>query len=173
MTRPTPFFVTGMPRSRTAWLAAWLTTDTTLCLHDSPANCLPPVVPGIRAGLSGPEVCMAFKDFTACWPESPWLIVDRVDARLAFAPILRKHVPDLSEAELDDWWKKRAAQLAIVANGRRTIMVGFEELDSLPMAKVIWRHLLGEKPFDEPRWRLMNDLNIQQERVRHLVKLRN
>lgn len=28
------FMVLGAPRSATTWCAAWLTTDTTLCLHD-------------------------------------------------------------------------------------------------------------------------------------------
>ena len=32
------FMVIGLPRSRTTWLANWLTTDNTLCLHDSAAK---------------------------------------------------------------------------------------------------------------------------------------
>ena len=28
------FIVTGLPRSGTTWVANWLTTDTTLCIHD-------------------------------------------------------------------------------------------------------------------------------------------
>lgn len=29
------FFIAGLPRSRTAWLANWFTTDTSICLHDA------------------------------------------------------------------------------------------------------------------------------------------
>lgn len=32
---PEFFFVLGTPRSRTAWLANWLTTGASLCLHDA------------------------------------------------------------------------------------------------------------------------------------------
>jgi hypothetical protein len=30
----TPFFITGLPRSRTAWLANFFTTDHSFCYHD-------------------------------------------------------------------------------------------------------------------------------------------
>ena len=30
----TPFFITGLPRSRTAWLANFFTTQTAFCFHD-------------------------------------------------------------------------------------------------------------------------------------------
>ncbi len=33
------FLIIGLPRSRTAWLANFLTTDQTLCYHDKLADC--------------------------------------------------------------------------------------------------------------------------------------
>lgn len=164
MDRPIPFFVTAMPRSRTAWLAAWLTTDTTLCLHDSLANALPAVQPGIRAGLSGPEVCTAFRDFSATWPDAPWLVVRRLDAARAFEVVLRRHSDDYSNL-VDDWWKEREKVLLEVAAGPRTLVVDFYDLDDQMVAKRIWQHLLPEKPLDLARWRMLSSLNIQQDRA--------
>ena len=43
--------VFALPRSGTAWLANWLTTDRSLCLHD-PSRCRCPSI-GIRRGVSG------------------------------------------------------------------------------------------------------------------------
>lgn len=165
MDRPVPFFVTGMPRSRTAWLAAWLTTDTTLCLHDSTANALPPVQPGIRAGLSGPEVCMAFRDFTACWPSAPWLVVHRTDAARSFEDVMRRHL-DVSVQLVNEWWAQRLKVLHEVTRSTKTMIVDFYQLNDEETAARIWQHLLPEKPIDWARWRMLSQLNIQQQGAR-------
>jgi hypothetical protein len=48
------FIVLGLPRSATTWLANWLTTDRSLCLHDPFAKTLPEQwdAGGKRLGIS-------------------------------------------------------------------------------------------------------------------------
>jgi hypothetical protein len=36
---PEYFFIMGLPRSRTAWLSNWFTSDTSICLHDASRFC--------------------------------------------------------------------------------------------------------------------------------------
>lgn len=157
-----PFFITGMPRSRTAWLANWLTTDRSLCVHD-PVGSVVPVIGGKLVGVSGPEVCCAWDSFRAAWPDSPWLVVTRADAKYAFKRVLSEHmeIPD----QFDTWWAGRLELLAqIVADGgARVLSVKFEDLDREETARTIWRHLLPELPFDRERWELLNDLTVTQD----------
>ena len=39
MSRPLPFLIVGLPRSRTAWLAAFLTEGAVMCHHELLARC--------------------------------------------------------------------------------------------------------------------------------------
>ena len=75
----TPFFITGIPRSRTAWAANWLTTDTTLCFHE-PKESIDELLaqyPQFQVGVSS---CMLVRDyFAVCrqYPTAKWVYIER------------------------------------------------------------------------------------------------
>src|SRR5262245_11295408 len=69
-----PFFVPGLPRSRTAWLANWLTTDTSLCLHDVRYS-KTLLQGGRRVGFAGPELLDQSNEILGAHPQSRWLVV--------------------------------------------------------------------------------------------------
>lgn len=163
-----PFFVTGMPRSRTAWLSAWLTTETTWCAHDTPLNSFPPLI-GQYTGLAGPEVCVSFEDFSSSFPDAPWLVIQRPDALTSFRAVLQQYL-DVDDNVLSGWWNERLKLLERVIQGPRTMTVTFEQLDTPEVARSIWEHLLPHKPFDAVRWHLMNNLKIVQENWQRKAK---
>lgn len=158
-----PFFVTGMPRSRTAWLAAWLTTGPTVCFHDPPGNAFPAITTATdRTGMSGPEVCTAFADYSASYPSAPWLVVQRRDSYPAFKKVLDRYLKP-EEIVLRGWWNDRLRVLEDVINGPRTLTIDFTDLDHPNIARAVWDHLLPDQPFDATRYEILNSLNIQQE----------
>lgn len=161
MTQEKPFFVTGMPRSRTAWLANWLTTDTTFCQHDPPGNMLPNI-PGRRVGLSGPEVCALFHSAKSQYPDAPWVVVIRHDAYEPFCRVMQDHI-QVTDDLLRKWWATRLELLAEVAGFHRSLTVKFEELSNPEHAQRLWEHCLPEKPFDLARFELLDDLQITQD----------
>ncbi len=97
------FFVTGLPRSRTAWLANLLTTDRTLCFHEpiEPIDKLfnPAWAGGYAAiGCSDSMLVMRFEELSDAYLQAPWLYVQR-DPEAALNSLLAFSLPhvDLSE----------------------------------------------------------------------------
>lgn len=157
-----PFFVTGMPRSRTAWMAAWLTTDKTLCFHDVEVGIAEKAMEfahiGRGMGYSGPEVCLLAQKF----PAVPCVIIHRPKAEAfpSFWEIVRR-CPEvtLSEAQLSAWWDEREKLIG----GLPGKHVSFSLLNNEETMRNLWQYLLPETPFDAERFRLMRDLNITQD----------
>ena len=77
-----PFFITGLPRSRTAWMAAFLTGDGVLCHHELMKFCKTKAEfyrsfdhPSLRIGNSDSGLMMT--DFQNVFPDSPTVIIER------------------------------------------------------------------------------------------------
>jgi hypothetical protein len=161
--RVKPFFLTGMPRSRTAWMANWLTTDTTICYHDpKPGSKLADYFaqnPNKRVGWSGPEVCTVFEEHK----DAPWVIVAREtsEALPAFASIATQH--GLTLQQINDFWFERLTLLGTMAEQPNVIWVNFHDLNLIETARRLWGHLLPELLFDAERWAMLNDLHITQD----------
>lgn len=157
-----PFFVTGFPRSRTAWLAVWLTTDRTICYHDPMGVTLEELQarnPGKRVGISGPETCLMWEEHQ----DAPWLVVRREQqaALDAFLPICTQYLPSVSVWEVRKLFDARLTQLNRM-RGPQVLRVEYEELNMEHWARQVWAHLMPDQPFDVERWRMLNRLNIQQ-----------
>jgi hypothetical protein len=152
-----------MPRSRTAWLANWLTTDTTICYHDpKPGSKLADYFaqnPTKRVGWSGPEVCTVFEQHK----NAPWVVVDRPTEKAlpAFAVIAREH--GLTDEQINDFWFARLTLLGTIATQPNVLVVAFDDLNRLDVAWKVWNHLLAPLPFDAERWAMLNDLHVTQD----------
>jgi hypothetical protein len=83
----TPFFITGYPRSRTAWLSVALTNGRTTCLHDVAME-MEVVVrrlahnndPKSQLGISDPSLLVYFGALSSAFPQAPWVLVNRIPA---------------------------------------------------------------------------------------------
>jgi hypothetical protein len=150
-----PFFVTGLPRSRTAWIANLLTTDTTICYHDVPFS-IGAVGGGKVIGFAGPQTCTQFTDVTRFFPSAPWLIVlrDRDEALRS----LKKFTP-----VPDDYWNDRCHLISALCAKHQAMTVNFDELDNEEVVRGAWAHLLPGIPFDVERFNLLCTMNIQQQ----------
>ena len=158
-----PFFVTGLPRTRTAWCANWLTTDHSLCLHDPLVNELPKVVRQ-AVGLSGPEVFKLYKDYKT----SPWLVLvrDSEVCKRSFQQVVQQEI-----AGLDEFWSQRVADLQALKDESNVLWLHVDLLDVEESAKAVWQHLLGDIPFDLLRWQMLVDLNVTQNFDKRKEKL--
>ena len=163
------FMVLGGPRSATTWAANWLTTDTTICLHDplleydiGKLNRI--TFPGKRLGIS----CT-----------SAMLYPDWINATKCPKVILIRDVKDINRSlrelglvELIE--KRHEARLASINDA---MVVPYNFLFAPTGASVIARHL--GVPFDEARHNLLvqmrvepmwNRLNIGKAAVEQLMK---
>jgi hypothetical protein len=161
----TPFFVTGLPRSRTAWLANWLTTDRSLCYHDAPFDselCSA----GRHVGFSGPELAEDFDRIAAEEPTARWLVVlrpsqDCFASFVRWAGALLKSVNATPES-LIIAWKSREKAVAKICLHSTAFVIDYKSMDE-PNLRTAWRHILPEIPFDSERFKVLNGLNVQQD----------
>lgn len=144
---PLDFIVTGLPRSGTTWLANWLTTGASLCLHDPFAIGLPDAWPSDER-LRGISCTFAY-----C--VKPWL--DQYDCPIA---IIERDPADcdksLSRIGLPDTHSYQ--HLLQDAKGRR---FAFDNLWTEGGARELWDYLLPAVPFDALRYRVLQDMQIQ------------
>lgn len=139
------FIVLGLPRSGTTWLANWLTTDRSLCLHD-PFNQLPEHWPadGRRRGVSctGAYLLPRWLDRQHC----PVAVIERDEGACeASANRIGLSVCGLRE-------RLQAVE------GRR---FAFADLWNESTAHDLWAFLLPDLPFDGIRYRLLREMRVQ------------
>lgn len=142
------FAVFALPRSGTAWLANWLTTGESLCLHDPFAASMPEHwdAGGKRLGIS----CTGSYLFPR-WVASldcPIAVIERdpgeceTSLRAAGLPCDVKPLKRALDAVQARRWR-------------------FDDLWNEGKARALWTHLLPHVPFDAARHRLLLDLRIE------------
>jgi len=160
-----PFFVTCLPRSRSAWLANWLTTDKSICYHDQPYTFALATVPQRVVGFAGPELIKQANWIFERFPGAPWLVVTRnpEEALLSFKAWAGDRIT-VDEGTLRWFWYRREVDLAIIGSRPMVMTVKFDgDLDDSTMAPRIWAHLLPGIEFDAERWNMLRALNVQQD----------
>lgn len=149
------FAVIGLPRSSTTWLANWLTTDNSLCLHDPFATALPEQwdAGGKRLGISctGAYLMPDWLNAQDC----PIAVIVR-DPADCDASLARLGLP-----ATDD----RMRGLFAKARGRRW---SFDDIWNESKARELWAFLLPGIPFDAQRYRLLSAMQVQP----HVAKFR-
>ncbi len=159
--RARPFFITGLPRSRTAWLSAYLSMGDTLCYHEPLKQITE--LDDLRGLLDSPyydfigaaDSGLGFHlDWVTEHLACPVLIVERPRAQVE-ASIQRMGLPATNYCELLEKELRRFS-------GHTAVMrVPFEKLsDRRVMEKVFW-HLMPGRDFDEVRFRQFCAYNIQ------------
>lgn len=158
-----PFFITGLPRSRTAWLSVLMTTDDTICFHE-PSRDIANLddlgkkfeseqhryvgVSDSGLGFLASDILERFKPRT--------LIVERpiqeVEASLDAMGFPASNYCEALKAELD-----------LVKDGPLVMRVPFQLLGDKRVAMRIFWHLMPGIPFDEERFEALSWMNIQTD----------
>jgi hypothetical protein len=144
---PLDFIVLALPRSGTSWVANWLTTERSLCLHDPFALGLPSSWPkDERArGIS----C------TAAYLMRGW--VDKFDCPVAVI----ERDPAACDESLRELGLPDSAFCQAALREVHAQRFAFEGLWDEGGARELWEYLLPQIPFDALRWRLLKDMQVQ------------
>jgi len=155
-----PFCVLGLPRSRTAWLANFLSYGGRECRHEGTATMtsFEEVLETLRAGvgLSDTMLGLRAEDIAASLPRTRMVIVRRKteDVRASMArigfPMTSPFLDHLAAA------LERASWL------RHAIVVRFEELNDFETCDWLFRHCLGNA-LTMPWWDLWSGVNVQTD----------
>lgn len=143
------FFVLGLPRSRTAWLANFLTYGDKFCFHEGINGCRSIDEFKSKLGPNGDSgTSMMLFDMNALFPDAPIVIIERDPIHVIEYV---KETFDLCESEV----LYRAKEKLDKIDGLR---IQYEDINNkLPE---IWEHLIGEG-FNKKRADMLIKLNIQ------------
>ena len=163
-----PFFVTGFPRSGTAWCANLLTSGGALCPHEvtqwGPGGDIWMYSSEYR-GTADPSILVT-TTMVQDNLDAPvvWIRRDRAAAEKSFEAYTKKagiEIPDGGIHALFDRIET-AAGLALV--GRQNVLVvDFDNLFTVESAEKIWKHCLPKLPFDRVRAKILCGMNVQQD----------
>lgn len=165
------FLVTGLPRTRSAWIAALLTAHGAPCLHE------PAVAYGRRVSLK--EIfddgyrgivypCAGLEygaELPAAFMGHPVVVVDRD--------------PHESRAELEKWssmtfddakWREAVAANETVIRGFDARRVRYADLDKFEIVDRMVRYLTGDS-LDPRIFKLFDSLDVQQHKGKALQQL--
>lgn len=163
-----PFIVLGLPRSRTAWLARFLTYGKSTCLHEMSVT-MRSVKDAIRLfetpNMGSSETAMApgwyllrhyFPDIKVVVVRRPVDEVMNAVTKLDFGfPVTfdeRRRRLDIERLDRD---------LARVS-GRNVITVNFHDLHDEDVCRCVFEHCLPYE-FDETWWESLRDANVQSD----------
>lgn len=163
-----PFFVTGFPRSGTAWCANLLTSGGALCPHEvtqwGPGGDIWMYSSEYR-GTADPSILVT-TTMVQDNADAPvvWIRRDRATAESSFAKYIEKAGIEMPEGGITALFDRieTAAGLALV--GRENVLVvDFDTLFTVESAEKIWKHCLPKLPFDRVRAKILCGMNVQQD----------
>lgn len=143
------FFVTGLPRSRTAWLANFLTYDDQFCYHEGLNGCssIDEYKDKVKDKGDSNTGLMMF-DFKDHFPDSKVIVIDSsVDKSIEFSK-------SVFGVDLTDIMVKGKTRLDSI-NG---LHININDIND--RLKEIWEYV-SDKPFDKERADMLIKLNIQ------------
>jgi len=161
------FLVTGYPRTRGTWLAAFLSSGDTLCLHEPILmfnRHFPPMadyiagLPYRNVGISDSCIPSMSSLFALVYAESPVLVVER-DKATCLASLIRYYgLTDRSrllraEKAFDD--TERGLQ-HLEEHFRTVKRISFDSLATLEGARMAWEFCCPGEPFDQHRYQAMD-----------------
>jgi hypothetical protein len=161
------YLVTGLPRIRSAWLAALLGSNERPCYHDALVEFKNEA--GLEsyfgatdsAGWSDPTAACYFTDLSIrLYSHKPVVIVDRDEksAMENFRSFMR-----LNGGDLTDWgWKYMVHNLARFRSSMPHAMaIDFAKLDDYETVARVYRHCVGAE-LSQERFNIFNLLNIEE-----------
>lgn len=162
-----PFLITGLPRSRTSWLANLFTTGNQFCYHDLLAKVdslehFTDMLAGGR-GDSDAGLMLIFPLVKQILPDARWLLVLREpdDCKASLKRLLTG-TPDEESAwkSFDNLEIFEKHKLAMVSDPSVHVLT-FDELDSFDAVSKAWHFLCPETELSRERFDMLNVLNVQ------------
>jgi len=173
-----PFFITGLPRSRTAWMANFFTTQTAWCWHDAMKDGwtaeyvrdrLASLPPEIRfAGDADSGLLMHAEELVDFFPAARWLFVrntpERAAAsyRKAFPP--ERPYPGVSpDTDVEAVMAKAQAyynQARVLVPASRRLELELDDLAFPHVMRTVWDWLVPGLAWDERRYRMLDTLRV-------------
>ncbi len=130
---PPPFFILGLPRTRTAWLSTVCTLAGAPCTHEGMRDLTTFAEYAANRPARGdadPTLCFWIRDLLEAWPQARFVVIERHDAD-SLASMLTASPPELREALAQKWHEMaHAFSLArdLLRDSPEALFCSFEDL---------------------------------------------
>jgi len=158
------FFITGFPRTRTAWLANFFTYGNSFCFHEAIKQCnnitdlkdLFVSTGKQYVGNSDSVIPFFAKRVNELFPQAKWVIIERDEQDVIKS--LDRVLPGSEKQNVLNIGKPLLTWVKKTCN---PLMINFSELSTQRECKRIWEYCLPTIPFDEMRWKMLDKLRIE------------
>lgn len=165
------FFIIGLPRTRSAWLANFLTNGDAFCHHELFCRCngMEQFAEAMQAtkgtdgtymtvGDADPTLCSVLEHVIDRFPDAKFLVVDRVYEDVVKSQIAAYPSKPPHEETLRNWQKNIRQLLAKLPREQR-MQVDFYDLHRQSVCAEIHTFLLG-RTMRDVRWALLHELRV-------------
>lgn len=157
-----PFFIFALPRSRTAWLANFLTYDGSYCFHEALMYCrrvddLRNMFYAVHRRAVGNSDCanaLLFNQIVSVFPNAKLIVIERPldecieSAKAANIAGYDSPVMHMTHEMLQEIKRKH-----------KCLVVDYHRLDK-SACEAIWQYINPRVQFDGERWEMLNDLEV-------------
>lgn len=164
------FFITGLPRSRTAWCANFMTAGDAFCYHDGLANCrtLDDFARKMDAhpvsGDSDSGLVFFVDELRDRYPDAQWAVLRRDPAEVVRSLVSMppyQNLPRIEEDAAEAMVAAATVKLDKLAAEPGVLSVRVEELSTREGARALWWHCLRDRvPWETARWEMLRDLRV-------------
>jgi len=163
-----PFLIVGLPRSRTAWLAAFLTDGDVFCHHELLRSCDNPdqfvgrllATPANVIGDSDPSIPIYYSQMKGQLPPHKVVFINRPsdECRDSLKSVLVGL--GIDPAPHMGIWGELEDNLAKMKNECPDAMTfNFHDLNNIETMRALSEYCTG-LPFNEARWKMFDEMNV-------------
>jgi hypothetical protein len=162
------FFITGLPRSRTSWLANFFTYNNAFCFHEATRFCssirdLKQLMTSHHADNTGdadPALLYIMDDLKREFPHSKVVLVERelhetIDSFIDF-------YTSYEYKSIQEWIEQLYEIMEKIKSRYEVMTVAHDSLNEQETCKEVWEYVLPGEPFDVKRWNLLDELYINK-----------
>jgi hypothetical protein len=174
------YFITGLPRSRTAWISNLLTSGCSFCWHDAAkfggvagicsALDAALLMPGVKvAGNSDSGLAMFSRRLMEIYPLAKWVIVWRdfesalEDFIKAFTADPYTGIPAPEPATARQVFQNilsKLDELKAKISQDRLLELNVDQLDNMADVRRLWDFCVPHEPLNVDRWLQLDGFNI-------------
>ncbi len=169
------FFIVGLPRSRTAWLANFFTYGKSYCYHEAIKTCRTPAqmkqlfenTEAEYVGDSDSALPLFIDEMMAAFPEARLAVIER-ESESVVRSLKKVFSPISIDYEGLVLGTKRAIDKLKTQYKSHAIVISHRDLNDMATCEKLWKHCAPDLPFHEERWKMLNLLTVEIQLEKYL-----
>ena len=160
------FFIFGLPRTRTSWLANLFTYSNSFCYHEALKFCnsindfkvLLDEHDEQYVGNSDCSMINYFNEISTCFPNAKYVLIERKPSEVIESLLDFQLMDDYKITE--KWIDKLQNQINHIKSQNNMLCLNYKDLNDMGTCKELWKYLLPEIAFNEKRWYFLDELYV-------------